>query len=130
MSTLVTYCCKEKRKDKKPISAIERYLSCRIKKVWEKAQREERPMLILSGLLGLIRPETPIMWYDKLLMPEDIGYMVDLVAHHLLSFQVTAVEYVTEDIWLDPSVKPYHDLLAAACKRQHVKMDVTDIREM
>ncbi len=130
MSTLVTYCSKDKRKDKKPLPAIERYVSDRIEKVWQKAQRENRPMLILSGLLGLVRPETPIMWYEKLLMPDDVGAMVDLVSHHLLGLRVEAVEYVTKDLWLAPEVKPYHDLLAAACKRQHVEMTVTDIEEM
>jgi len=84
-------------------------------------------MFILSGLLGLIQPKKRIMWYDKLLMPNDLGGLVDLVAHQLLQFDVKAIEYITEDIWLDPSLKPYHDLLAAACKRSKVKMDVTTL---
>ena len=108
-STLVTYCSKEKRKDKTPLPAVERYLSERIKGVWARSQSENRPMLVLSGLLGLIRPDAPIMWYDKLLLPGDVGGMVDLVSHHLLGFRVEAVEYITENIWLVPAVKPYHD---------------------
>jgi hypothetical protein len=35
------------------------------------------------------------------------------------------LEYITKDIWLAPAVKPYHDLLAAACKRQDIEMVVT-----
>ena len=123
-STLVTYCSKEKRGDTTPLPAVERYLSERIKGVWARSQSENRPMLILSGLLGLIRPDTPIMWYDKLLMPDEVGGMVDLVSHQLLGFRVEAVEYITRDIWLAPAVKPYHDLLAAACKRQGIEMVV------
>jgi hypothetical protein len=87
-------------------------------------------MLILSGLFGLIRPDTPIMWYNKLLMPHEVGGMVDLISHQLSWLHVEAVEYVTKDIWLEPSVKPYHDLLAAACKRQGVEMTVTNIKEL
>jgi hypothetical protein len=124
-STLVTYCSKEKREDRAPLPAVERYLSERIKGVWARSQSENRPMLILSGLLGLIRPDTPIMWYDKRLMPDEVGGMVDLVSHQLLGFGAEAVEYVTKDIWLAPAVKPYHDLLAAACKRQGIGMVVT-----
>ena len=124
-STLVTYCCKEKREDKTPLPAVERYVSERIKSVWERSQSENRPMLILSGLLGLIRPDTPIMWYDKLLTPDDVGGMVDLVSHQLLWFRVEAVEYITNNIWIEPALKPYHDLLAAACKRQNIEMLVT-----
>jgi hypothetical protein len=130
MITLVTYCSKKKRKDRNPLPAIRCYLSDRINTVWKKAKREERSMLILSGLLGLIRPDTPIMWYDKLLMPHEVGGMVDLVSHQLLWLHVEAVEYVTEDLWLEPSVKPYHDLLAAACKRQGVEMTMTNIKEL
>jgi hypothetical protein len=54
VSTLVTYCCKDKRSDSDPISAIERYRSWRIKYVWRKAQAEDRPMLILSGLMSAL----------------------------------------------------------------------------
>ena len=61
-STLVTYCSKEKRKDKTPLPAVERYLSERIQRVWAWARSEDRPMLILSGLLGLIRPEIGGQW--------------------------------------------------------------------
>lgn len=124
-STLITYCCKEKREDNAPLPAVERYLSERIERVWARSQAENRPMLILSGLLGLIRPEAPIMWYDKRLMAEDVGGMVDLVSHQLLGFGVEAVEYITENIWLEPGVKPYHDLLAAACNRQSIELVIT-----
>jgi hypothetical protein len=82
-------------------------------------------MLILSGLLGLIGPDTLLRYYDKLLLPQDVGEMVDVVAHQLLWFKVDSVEYVTKDIWTDVGLKPYHDLLAAACKREQVKMVVT-----
>ena len=125
--TLVTYCCKDKRRDKNPLAAIKRYKSKRIKKVFDQAEQKGCGMFILSGLLGLIQPKKRIMWYDKLLMPNDVGGLVDLVAHQLLQFDVKAIEYITEDIWLYPSLKPYHDLLAAACKRSKVKMDVTPL---
>ena len=58
--------------------------------------------------------------------PDDVGGTVDPVSHHLLGFRVEAVEYVTKNIWLVPAVKPYHDLLAAACKRQSIEMVVTE----
>jgi len=125
--TLVTYCCEEKRQDPTPLPAVARYLDPRIKTVWERAQSERRPMLILSGLLGLLRPETPIMWYDRQLTPQEVGPLVDLVAHQLLAHGVAAVEYVTQNVWLSPAVKPYHDLLAAACQRQGIAMTVTEL---
>jgi pheromone shutdown protein TraB len=126
MSALVTYCSRKKRRDKAPIHAIDRYVSVRIEKVWRRANAENRTMLILSGLLGLIRPDTLIRFYDKPLLPQDVGQMVDLVAHQLLWLKVGSVEYVTEDIWTEVQVRPYHDLLAAACKRERVKMVITD----
>jgi hypothetical protein len=129
VSTLVTYCCKDKRSDSDPIPAIERYCSWRIKYVWRKAQAEDRPMLILSGLLGLVRPETRIRFYDKLLLPQDVGPMVDLVSHQLLWFGVDQVEYFTRDVQCNAEVRPYHDLLAAACQREHVEMVVKSISE-
>ena len=126
--TLVTYCCEEKRQDPTPLPAVARYLDPRIKTVWERAQSERRPMLILSGLLGLLRPETPIMWYDRQLTPQEVGPLVDLVAHQLLAHGVAAVEYVTQNVWLSPAVKPYHDLLAAACQRQGDRHDRHRVR--
>ena len=128
MSTLVTYCSREKRPDKSPIPAIDRYVSDRITEVRRRANAENRPMLILSGLLGLIHPDTLIRYYDKLLLPQDVGEMVDLVAHQLLWLKVDSVEYVTKDIWTDARVRPYHDLLAAACMREQVEMVVTSAR--
>jgi len=119
--TLVTYCSKDKSKDPNPLPAIKHYKSCRIKSVFAKAKGEKHCMFILSGLLGLIRPDTPIMWYEKRLMPSDVGIMVDLVSHHLLCFKIRKVEYITEDIWLKPEVKPYHDLMAASCSDRTLK---------
>jgi len=82
-------------------------------------------MFILSGLLGLIDAMTPIRLYEKLLRPEDVGSMVDLVAHQLLWYKFNSVEYVTKDIASALEARPYHDLMAAACKREQVKMAVT-----
>ncbi len=84
-------------------------------------------MLILSGLLGLIRPETPIRFYDKLLLPEDITPMTGLVAHQLLWFGVDRVEYFTKDIRISVELRPYHDLLAAACQSSQVEMIVVNL---
>ena len=124
MKPLVTYCSKKKRRDGLPIPAIDRYISSRIMQVSKQAKQDGRDMLILSGLLGLILPTTPIRFYDKLLRPKDVGRMVDLVAHQLSWFNVESVEYITEDIYSDPLIRPYHDLLAAACKRERVEMVV------
>lgn len=122
---LVTYCSKCKSQDKDPIPAVRRYTSDRIQGVWQKAKSEDRPMFILSGLLGLIDAMTPIRLYEKLLRPEDVGSMVDLVAHQLLWYKFNSVEYVTKDIASALEARPYHDLMAAACKREQVKMAVT-----
>jgi hypothetical protein len=64
-------------------------------------------MLILSGLLGLVRPETRIRFYDKLLLPQDISPMVDLVSHQWLWFGVDQVEYFTRDVQCNAEVRPY-----------------------
>ena len=129
LNALVTYCCKDKRDDSEPLPAIERYLSWRIDYVRRKAQAESRPLLILSGLLGLIRAETPIRIYHKQLMPEDVGPMVDLVSHQLLWLGVERIEYFVRDFQTNPEVRPYHDLLAAACQRENVQLKVTIVSE-
>ena len=124
MSAIVTYCSKNKKEDSVPLPAIERYITKRIERIHGKAIKEKRPMFILSGLLGLIQPQTPIMWYDKQLVPADIGQMVNLISHQLLQFKISAIEYFTEDVWLKPEIKPYQDLLAAACMRLDIPMKV------
>lgn len=126
MSTLITLCSKKKKEDRDSLPALLRYDSDRIRFVHGRAIKEKHSMFIFSGLLGLIQPETQLMWYDKLLVYSDAGPLVDLVSHQLLQYHIDEVEYVTENIWINPNSKPYQDVMAAACMRMGVTMIVTE----
>ncbi len=59
------------------VPAIDRYTNPRLKKVLEKAQRDEFPMIILSGEYGFLKPSELIPWYDHLLSEAEVEGIVE-----------------------------------------------------
>lgn len=79
MRAYCTICSSGKRKDPKPLPAIERYTSPRIKQVYDLSKQDGVFFFILSGQYGPLLPTDEILYYDHLLQPEevwDMGYEV------------------------------------------------------
>ena len=86
MRAYCTICSAEKRRDKEPLPAIERYTSSRIRQVYEFSKQDGVFFFILSGRYGPLLPTDKIPYYDHLLQPEEvreIGYEVaEFVEEH------------------------------------------------
>ena len=79
----VTYCSKNKKRDKGPMEAISRYDSERIRSVKGAADSLGIGFRLLSGKYGLLAPHEKIRWYDHLLKWEGIGKVLPQVARRL-----------------------------------------------
>jgi len=64
MTALCTYCSATKNRTPGEISAVQRYRSSRIERVYKAACTLGLPFRILSGEYGLVPPERPIPDYD------------------------------------------------------------------
>lgn len=115
-----TYCSARKRRDPGEIPAVDRYDNPRIHAVHERAQKEGAGFLILSGEYGLLAPADPIPYYDHLLQRNEVGPLVDGITVQLQDHGVRELVYFTAPLEKHKQVRPYHDLLAAACSRKDV----------
>jgi hypothetical protein len=116
-----TICCKDKRTDPDPLPAIDRYLSERIAFVSGESFRLGKPMLILSGKYGLLRPEDPIPWYDQKLVMEGVPEIVPIITAQLREKEVTWVHFYCHPK-TDLNWYPYHVALEQACFEQNVEI--------
>jgi len=119
-----TYCAGPKREDEGLLPAVERYRSRRIRLLALRAAWERRPFLILSGEYGLLGPDEPIPWYDHLLLEAEVEAMVPPVVRQLQGLRLEALDYHTAPLMSEPRVKPYFDLISAACARAGVALDI------
>lgn len=124
MKILCSYCSAAKRTDPGPLPAIERYRSDRLHELHRRGLADGTPLRILSGEFGLIGPESPLPWYDHLLRPEEAAALSRRVAATLRASGVTAVAYHTADPTAAPAVRPYHDVIEAACRDADVSLEI------
>lgn len=117
----VTYCSKNKKRDKGLMSAISRYESGRILQVKAAADSLGIPFLMLSGKYGLLAPHERIPWYDHLLKWEGIGRVLPQVARRLAREKVGAVVYFTRPLQASAPLA-YHALMEAACVENDIKL--------
>jgi len=122
-----TYCSAPKRDTAGEIPAVERYQSERIARLAETARREGCPMWIVSGRYGLLEPNTPIPWYDKLLLDEDVEGLVSVCAESLERAGVKRLMYHTASLDLAPEVTAYLRLVRLACKAVSVELEVVTL---
>ena len=122
MKYLVTSCCKEKRSEKKPIPASLRYLSDRIGFVLAEATRQKTPALIFSGRYGLLQPQTPIPYYDKALLGEEVEAVAQLANQQIEEWGITEMIFYA---WPreTPGWEPYHACLERACRAAGIKYE-------
>lgn len=114
MEFLCTICCKRKRRDAQPLPALERYVSRRIRFVWQESLRLQKPLLILSGKYGLLEPDEKIPWYDQALRFTEVELlavkiMKQLSAHCVSRLIFYALPRRTRG-W-----RPYYTALEKAC---------------
>jgi hypothetical protein len=123
---LCTTCCKEKRLDEKPLPAVERYLSPRIRETIREGRRSVRPVLILSGRYGLLDPQQPIPWYDQALTTDAVDELVPRVIGQLRDFGVSRLVFQARDRstvgW-----EPYYRVLETACRELDIELAVTSL---
>ncbi len=123
MDIIVTCCCKEKDLSQQLIPAVERYKSTRIKIVHDIALREKKELFFLSGKFGLIHSLTPIPWYDKILLPEEVNMMKDTVKFQLVNYEIKKVNFYVKEInEKDPD--PYYQTIQLACRELNIGLQV------
>ena len=121
---ICTYCSAPKHDGDGLLPATERYISRRIQVLAIRAAWERQLFLILSGEFGLLQPEDPIPWYDHLLTTAEVEPMTARVVGQLQAYNLDIVEYHTAPLADVPAVRPYFDLISAACSRAGVVLDV------
>ena len=124
-----TYCSAPKRTTPDLLPAVERYVSTRITALWQACQEDGRPMLILSGQYGLLRPEDPIPWYDHLMAPEEVADMTARITAQLRALEISRIEYTTAKTSIAPAVIPYLAALSSACRNADVTLELIELDE-
>lgn len=115
MKILCSYCSAVKREDDGLLPAIERYLSERLRTLWQHGCAQRTPLYILSGEFGLLGAEDSIPWYDHLLRPDEVALLAVGVAARLRELGVDDVEHHTASPEEHPEVRPYLAAIGAAC---------------
>ena len=122
MFAFCTYCSHHKSSARGDLPAIRRYRSKRIARVYRAARIVGARPLILSAEFGLLPPEQPIPWYDHLLEPGEIRLLAERAADQLQQNHIIGVAYFTVALDRDPQVKPYQDVIVAACNRTAIPL--------
>jgi len=121
MEYLCTTCCKRKRRDEQPLPALERYLSRRIRFVWEESRRLNKPLLILSGKYGLVKPDEKIPWYDQALHSDGVEALAQKAAQQLWARGATSLRFYA----LPRNTRgwqPYYDVIEKTCAQLGLKL--------
>lgn len=79
MRAVLTTCSAEKRPEPEPLPAVERYTHPRIAAAAALARERGEPLLILSGVFGLLRSDDPVPWYDHALQPDEVATLLPRV---------------------------------------------------
>lgn len=127
MRIFCTYCSAHKSKETGEMPAIRRYLSERIVKVYHAAQELGVAFFILSGEFGLLAPDSPIPWYDHLLLPEEVTALATRLTGQLQANHISGIVYFTQSLAQESVVIPYHASLAAACTRVGLPFVAVDL---
>lgn len=121
LRVVLTTCSAEKRRNAEPLPAVHRYTHPRVDFAQALARKEGVPLMILSGVFGLIDARTPVPWYDHALMPLEAVGLSGLITGRLISRGVTRVMFVCEPL-LSPGWAPYHAAVIRACDDAQVAL--------
>lgn len=120
----VTTCSKRKRRDLTPLSSMERYLSKRIKNVYEIALKNKATFYILSGKYGLIDEFEYIDYYDKILHGDDVNYFITNTKEVLRKNNIAKILYFTKDVCKNLEWQPYFLVIEKSCKELNIELEI------
>lgn len=122
MIIYITLCCKKKRKVPLPIKSINRYISGRIQRIYQKSILDRVNFRIFSGKFGLLDPGRKIFWYDEKLTDEKVSSMTRLLQKQMGEEKVSKIIFFAYNLNKNRSWIPYSKALKAACKRKKIKL--------
>lgn len=129
MEYLCTTCSKRKRRTTELLPARERYLSRRLRWVWQESQRRQQPLLILSGKYGLLKPHERIPWYDHVLRASEVDKIVPTMVKQLAAGQASQVIFYALPRrtrgW-----QPYYAAIAKACTSLGIPLTVKTLKHV
>lgn len=121
MRAVLTTCSAEKRRDAGLLPAVRRYTHPRIALAAEAAGHAGAPLLILSGVFGLLDAHTPVPWYDHALQPGEATALWPRVARRLRSRRITSLDLHMAAPGT-PGWAPYHAVVEAAARAAGVRL--------
>ena len=124
MIVYCTLCCKKKSLNKRKIKSIKRYLSGRIKKIYQKSNLDRVGFRIFSGKYGLLKPGKKIFWYDEKLSQKKISKMAGLLKKQILNERITRIVFFSYNLQRDKGAKPYFKSLKTACLEMKVDLRI------
>lgn len=125
MKVLLTTCCAAKRPDPGLLPAADRYVSPRIDVAKRMARRLDLPLLILSGVHGVLEARQGVPLYDHALQPAEVEALVPRVVARLRELHVTEMALVVRPRGT-PGWTPYLDVIDAAIEQ----LDVPVVRHL
>ena len=115
MTIFCTYCSAEKETGEQPLPAIQRYRSDRIARIYSAALASGCGFFILSGEFGLLDPNSPIPYYDHLLLADEVETQAFRVAEQIKQHGITQLLFFTLPVAKDEKLASYHACLRLAC---------------
>jgi hypothetical protein len=122
MKVLSTFCSAEKQTVVGNVPAISRYISKRIDWVAEQADKQNRPLFILSGKYGIIPAAHPIPYYDHLLTQQEVTAHAHMVASQIKEHAITHITFYTRSLQQDPNVAAYINCITQAAELAKVDL--------
>ena len=136
MDTLyVTYCSGKKDEKEESIPAIESYDSDRIRWVYNLSIKANVKFAILSGVLGLVKPDEKIPYYNHKMNKDDVERIAKLIKWFLMAKKCEKIVYFTENPHSEPILKYYHASLKKAIdelneeEEQNINLDLKMIQK-
>ncbi len=123
MDIIVTTCCKEKDMSSQFLPAIARYKSIRIEKISTISIEAKKELFFLSGKFGIIHKQTPIPWYDKRLLTNEVTLLKALVKFQLNNYDIKRIDFYARDRQID-GWEPYYQVLENACKELNIVLTI------
>ncbi len=113
MRFLLTTCCAAKHPDPGLLPATERYTSPRIQMARTMARRLGLPLLILSGVYGVVSGDEGVPYYDHALQPGEADALLPGVVARLRELEVTSLALIVRPPGT-PGWGPYLDVIDRA----------------
>lgn len=127
MTIFATYCSSKKDSTPSPLSAISRYQSDRINRIYQASILIDVPCYILSGKYGLIYADKPIEYYDHLLRAEEVSSHAVLISTQLKENGIKEIVFYSNTLERDSNLKPYLDCIKEGCHLAKAKLNIVFI---